>query len=54
MEVIMSRTGSFSLRTLGVLILVGALLAGGVLLFQAGRAGPAGLYRNGVRDWLPV
>ena len=34
----MSNRGSFFLRSLGVLILIGVLLAGGALLFQAGQA----------------
>ena len=34
----MSNRGSFFLRGLGVLILIGALLAGGLLLFRAGQA----------------
>jgi hypothetical protein len=37
MEVNMSTRGSFFLRGLGVLILIGALLAGGLLLFRAGQ-----------------
>jgi hypothetical protein len=34
----MSHRGSFFLRALGVLILIGALLAGGTLIFRAGQA----------------
>jgi hypothetical protein len=34
----MSNRGSFFLRALGALILIGVLLAGGVLLYQAGQA----------------
>ena len=34
----MSHRGSFFLRSLGVLILIGAMLVGGVLLFRAGQA----------------
>jgi len=37
MEVDMSSRGSFFLRSLGVLILIGLLLAGGALLFRAGQ-----------------
>jgi hypothetical protein len=38
MEVNVSNRGSFFLRLLGALILTGALLAGGALLFRAGQA----------------
>jgi hypothetical protein len=34
----MSRTGSFLLRLVGFLILIGLLAAGGVLIYQAGQA----------------
>ena len=38
MEVEMSNTGSFALRLIGVLILIGLLIGGGVMIYRAGVA----------------